>query len=390
MKFKLSKKNIYIYAILFVCSMRSMCLFLTMPITSNFPRLVMPLVAIGCFVPLFVRKRIAIQSWLVISFYMLLFCSTVRESKDYISFFSYGLQATCVTLLCNRYFIEDRLFALGILRKFLLFIVSVNLVIQLMFPNGVSINGNSLQYLFGIRIEFTTPYLLLLFVLLLYDYERTGEICASKDTMLWFSMCFISALEQRISTCLVAMSLVVVLFIVYKYFIRFSRRHYWILISIAVLIFILIVFLSEMKFVAPILNMLGEDVTYNNRIYIWASAIQKIVQKPVWGYGVTQRAAFDITYSANYIGEARPAHNQYLHILYEGGLMALIAYAIMFINIGMLIHKHEDKSEACIISIFLFVVCIISISEIQSQRVWVFLILAIAANFLDSNQKRCL
>lgn len=329
-------------------------------------------------------KAISRHSLLVILFYITLLIATLKGSKDYISYYSYAIQAIGASVICDKYIRYNKEWALKILRNYFIFISLVNMAFQLVFPSGILINGSP-QYLFGIRIEFTAPYVLMIFTSMMYDVISTNQFKISRVTKCMFVLSLISVIAQKVSTAIMAFFIIAVLVSLYKYFINFRTINYWVFLMIALILMIAIVFLSRTTLFAPLLELLGEDMTFNNRTFIWASAIVNFLQKPVWGHGVTQRAAFDIVYSANYIGESRPAHNQYLHVLYEGGIISIVVYCALFLHIGILMQKNHDTVKNCLVAIFVFAICLMSIGEIQSQRVWLFFLLSIAANVLTQD-----
>ena len=382
----ISRKNLRVYIVLLVFTMRSLCLFLSTSIGSNMPRIIMPLMLAYYVFSLIINKRNSFHCWLIIIFYLAALPATMTLSKDYIAYYSYAIQAIGITFVCNWYFSIDKLWALTVMRNYMIAVSLLNVIVQIFAPSGIAIGSNTPQYLVGIRIEFTAPYILTIFLCTLYDVYTSERLELSRFTKTIFIICFISLLNQSVSTGLVAFVLSAILVYLYR-LVTYSKKHFWVLLTVNLALFLGIAVFSQTNLFNPILNLLGENATFSNRTYIWASAISNFLKRPIWGHGITTRGAFDIVYSANYTGDSRPAHNQFLHVLYEGGIVQIIIYIAIFVYLGILIRKQKDKNICCIVSIFVFVIGVMSIVEIQSQRVWLFILLAVSACMLSQNDK---
>ncbi|MCD8006094.1 MAG: O-antigen ligase family protein [Oscillospiraceae bacterium] len=379
----IEKKDISAYLVLTIFTMRSLCLTLNNTVGSNLPRLLIPIILIFLINADVRENGISTHSLLVILFYIVQIPATILISKDYISYYSYAIEAIGISYLCSRYIREDMMRAIRIIRNYMTFLVIVNIIIQMLFPAGIDVGSSTGgMYLFGIRIEFSAPYVLMIFCSLLYDALLYDRLYLSRQSIVMFVICFISLMAQQISTGIVAMSLIFVFIVLAYTFKGFKRINYWILLLIALVVTISIVVLQTSNF-DFILNILGENETFSNRIYIWGSAIQQFLQRPIWGHGITQRGAFEITYASGWVGDTRPAHNQYLHVLYEGGIVAFIAYISFFLNLGNKIKKVDESHITFLIKMVVFVFCVMSITEIQSQRVWIFFAIAISFNVLE-------
>lgn len=70
-----------------------------------------------------------------------------------------------------------------------------------------------------------------------------------------------------------------------------------------------------------ITNVLQRDLSFTGRILVWQNAIRAVAQKPVLGYGVMPTLQ-----SARIMVNATHAHNQWLFIAFQGGLVALVLF----------------------------------------------------------------
>ena len=69
-------------------------------------------------------------------------------------------------------------------------------------------------------------------------------------------------------------------------------------------------------------EVLGKDMTFTGRTYMWDSALRVIAESPVWGYGFVDREWYLSHMSTLAIG----AHNYILNVLIFGGIILLALY----------------------------------------------------------------
>lgn len=118
----------------------------------------------------------------------------------------------------------------------------------------------------------------------------------------------------------------------------FNKRHLFFFVLIICLIMVILVFFNEsvlgfapIRFVIE--NILGKEITLSNRTIIWNVATEKILQRPIWGYGVGDTGnVFTIT-SIDGIVLTLSAHNQFLQMWYESGCITVIA-VMFYLAIG--------------------------------------------------------
>lgn len=94
-----------------------------------------------------------------------------------------------------------------------------------------------------------------------------------------------------------------------------------------------------------IVDVLGKNITLTNRTAIWTVALDKIKERPIWGYGVRDSVNqfyihLDFTYRASVDG-TYSAHNQFLQTLYEGGMITVITI------LGCIL-KCDKKLKTCL------------------------------------------
>ena len=103
----------------------------------------------------------------------------------------------------------------------------------------------------------------------------------------------------------------------------------WILIVYAIILFLL--FLGYTSIFEPIVTgIFGKDLTFSNRIFVWARSLILIVQKPIIGYGFMDNDTMrELLGSLAYTS----AHNQILNTLLQGGIILSIMLVSGFLTL---------------------------------------------------------
>lgn len=189
------------------------------------------------------------------------------------------------------------------------------------------------DYLFlcGNYNGFIQWYYLLQMALFIYAciYQENGNkiLLVSIGTVILMTMFIMGSVTSSvIFLMLYALLLLSIKRPLEKFFNIFSYMALNILIFFSVIIFRV----QNSNILAEILKIVGKNTTFTGRTQIWDSAISAIMQRPVFGYGYefTEKIVERLT-DIN-------AHNMYLQLLYEGGIVELAVY---FIIIGFTIKE---------------------------------------------------
>lgn len=141
------------------------------------------------------------------------------------------------------------------------------------------------------------------------------------------------------------------------------------IIFLFLFLYLSIVVLKSSEYLQPlIVGVLGKDMTFTSRVFIWDNAFHEILLRPVLGHGVMYPSAV-----AKLLGTipgqiivwdgATHCHNQILQVLFQGGIVGLLLYLFIYTHvIYKLINNWSYRSsKICLYSIF--VVFIIGITE---------------------------
>ena len=218
---------------------------------------------------------------------------------------------------------------LRFLTRYYTLVVALNLLFEILLPGGFAeTKGNTINFLGDDnKIIFFLIPALALSLSYLYRFKNKSEF--NKLSVLLFLMYFISEVYIWAATGMVIIAVIAIMIWVVdknKMINRFfSLRNCLIIVGI---ICFLVLFRNnifrEGIIGSFITNILGKTVTFSGRITLWQQAIPRVMQHPIFGYGISQNSerAFIFNTAAGLI-EGFSAHNGYLLITLRGGLVGL-------------------------------------------------------------------
>ncbi len=119
-------------------------------------------------------------------------------------------------------------------------------------------------------------------------------------------------------------------------------------------------------------DVLGKDITFTYRTYMWDSALETIIQSPLIGHGYPSKD----WYLANMSSFAIGPHNIILAILIYGGLVALLLYLFFLIRSSALLRATQDYCSDVILA-GIAVACIMMLMEVYPMNL-IFTFFAVA------------
>lgn len=140
------------------------------------------------------------------------------------------------------------------------------------------------------------------------------------------------------------------------------------------------------------LNTIIKPLDFSGRGVVWKSTISNIQESPFYGHGIhgSEIKVFWSQWSKNDT-KLTYAHNQILQNLLDGGIIALIAFWIMFFTCIKEISNLKDKKIIAMFNIFILSFLIISIFESPSSYCYIYIFLAFCYNstkIMHTNKKR--
>lgn len=320
------------------------------------------------------KKRISLIIVLIFFFFVILNISNVMSNgvlNNGVMISLYGFSLCLISDYCIR---RNSFHFFKALKLVLSFLVIVNFVGILLFPNGLYLNShtgfNQYGCLLGYKnslIIYIIPALLSSFVVSFKKYNRLTKF----DYFLTF-LSFLSVILVNSSTSIITMFIITFYVLFYKRFhklLKLNIKTYY--FSSLLLNFSIVVFRIQDLFSYFIVGILKKNLTFTGRTYIWDYYLKIVWDKPWFGYGIQ-----DSTYRANQIADAYAAihcHNQLLETFYETGLVGLGIYLwvhiLSFINLYK--YRHTFISQA--ISVILFSYFIAMLTDVYGFNNFLFL-----------------
>lgn len=312
--------------------------------------------------------------------YLAFLVSTVLISQDFKSFLTYAAQAVGATMLGCQLLMGKNRNLLRYLRNISAIFLVINLITMLSDISTASIRSNNFL---GYRIAFTPYILLAIFCSAMYDRVVLHKNMSS-FTVLVYCIAVLNAWIGQVATGEIILVLLLCLSLLSAGRERIMSKvfNYWVLLTIYAVLFSLIVILSQTVLFQSVLMMFNEDITFNGRTIIWSVGLQYIAQKPLFGYGTTALGDFMIT--EYYNQRALPAHDEILNILYQGGFFALFFYIVLFVIVGKAVSRSSNFSIRWLVSVTVFLFLCLTITEIQSQKAILFLVLGMAYQAVEN------
>jgi len=143
------------------------------------------------------------------------------------------------------------------------------------------------------------------------------------------------------------------------------------LASLVVVYILISSFLPE-----ELINRLFNAETYadgSGRIRIWTAAMQEILRNPFFGNGISSHYA----YFNEVLGVDTAMHNAYLCVLFEVGVVGLLAFVIPFLI--TLYHSYKKKNIFVFSMLICNMVIIFFLDAIHMRYIWNALIIGIVA-----------
>lgn len=284
--------------------------------------------------------------WLVVGYSCALILSTIYNNGLVMDAILETLRLTALFLLCEMMLRKSLLTFLDATSPIMSVLVLLNLVSLFLYPNGMyksvlrrtSFWYSNNNWLLGYDNAFIAYFLpAMMFTIIrniclkrtIFSVIRASIICAA---------CLFQVLYQWPVGSVISLLLfsVLSLLILLKGRIRaFNAVNY--VIGNIVVFFSLVVFRIQYLLAGFIMNALGKDVTISGRTKFWDRSFKYIAQSPWFGYG----SADDLT-TANRLFFTS-SHNQYLWILYRGGILQFIPFALMIVESTVQLYKYREK-----------------------------------------------
>ena len=312
----------------------------------------------------------------VILFYCSLLFSTFYFSQSYVNLIYEFASILSWIILFKINMLNNKDKFLTTLENTFFILLLINFITIILFPGGFYLNssGYSGNYFLGYDnnlITYIFPALALSFTNTL---NKNGKIGLKSIFLLIISFC--SIIFTWSATGVVSMVIMIVLFFVYTINKKdFPIKKY---IVVALSLFIGIVFFRFQNIFSFIIEgWLKKDLTFTGRTYIWDTFISEIKKSILIGHGTVDSKYLIQTLNAGH------AHNYFLQILYQGGLVTFSMFLGFFFSA---IKKVQNCKEKKYVGIVIFAYLVSFIFEAYSLTNMFIIVLLIAYYYEPSSK----
>lgn len=333
---------------------------------------------------LYIRnRRISKFMIILLAYYFILFLSTLINNGNVrrLIMLMYPLIGICAFIEISmqkspRNLLKSFIYILG-------FLSSINFIFIIINRNLFSDN----RYFLGLSNHIALPLIIFSVCLILYDYIY-GKSKISTFLFLVINTITIFTIWSGSNIIAWSVFLFSIILINFKTIDRLIAFNSAIIVYIIIYLSIVIFRNQDWSIFKYIIeNLLGKDITLTNRTYIWDIVLSSIKEKLFIGYGIKDSVNLFYLYlkrmNKPIVNDTFSAHNQFLQITYEGGLVTLFSIIILMLISGNKLNKYNDKKVKNIITLGIFSILLIMMSETPGiDALIVLLSLAYNSNFI--------
>lgn len=297
----------------------------------------------------------------LVMFFLVYIFTTLLNNGDIKNALYTSLSSMTISFYIEYSLLKNNIVILKYIRLFLLILISINLLTQIIYPNGMYIDSKGFSYYWllgqkNLIILYCLPTII--FTVFLDEINNKKSIY----TICTFLVSLISVFISKSAT-----SLVIIVFITFSIFIRniisniklFNIKNYVIIYFIFQL---LLVNLKLTSVFSRLFLKLNRDFTLTGRIYIWNRALQLIKEKLLLGWGcVTSITWYNPQYHVYTV--ASHCHNYILQILFQTGIVGMIIFFALLLSTIINLYKCKNNKIINIMSLILFGYFIMMITE---------------------------
>lgn len=279
-----------------------------------------------------------------------------------------------VFMIENAFSKKEEKHLLFALEHLLFFLLTVNFAGLILYQEGVwttySLYGQEAIYSFLGLYNQVTPILIVAeFSLLMrfnYDSYRVS----------WYSAAFAIVLAGNIYMMRSATGIIGCVLVPLVMWLGFIFREHINIKTVSVIVIcitlIIVVFRRQDIFTFLIEDVFKKDLNLTNRVGIWDRAVEMIKEKPLIGYGCGSLEAIVVD---------RNAHDFYLQIMLQCGLIGFASYVNIFYTALKTVWKNKTLNGSIIVAAALCGYMICSIVEVYNQ-LWLMIILISGYNVM--------
>lgn len=307
------------------------------------------------------RSKITVM---VIMYYTYLICLTVLRHGPIKNILLESMIFMGMTILTEWVIRSDPRFLFTGLLNLLVFEVFINFLTIIFFPHGLySTEYFSNNYFLGYdnqNINILFPALVLAITKYKYGMKNASFTLAVTMFLVLFTVLVIfSGASLVIITLTLLLSVPAICDTVWL----FNSKNY--LIANVIIFFGIVIARLQNLLSFIIVDILGKDLTFTGRIYIWNRVEHFIIKNPIFGYGLesqdyrSSKMKIKVFYpqASNSLNSfaGLHAHNRYLETAYQGGIILTVLYALILITTAKGASKNKETVISKMVAVAMFV-----------------------------------
>lgn len=310
------------------------------------------------------KQKINKFSWLWIIFEGWILSITLINSGNIVYALFQALTITAIALLFQIYH-QDILVLLKSIYNVLTIFVLINFASIILFPKGMYTTGitnlATQNWFLGFKNGQTAYFLPL--IGLIFIFSKLESFTWKKAMLLLILI--VSSIITDSSTLLVALAVFLIITLLPGIKRRYNFFNIYTYVFATISLFILVPILRLQNIFSFIIeNILKKNLTLTNRTEIWDNTIAAIIQRPLSGYGEQVNTIRNALYDSSSIISA---HNQILEYLYTGGLILILIYLIINIEIARRIGSYKSKDVIQVVSALYLCLQIALLTEVFTE-----------------------
>lgn len=266
----------------------------------------------------------------VISFYVFLMYSSIRNSGDYVFVFPSLMKVLTIKFLMEPSIFKGQLkYIYGLIASSFYLLIALNFLQMIIAPGIMGYIDEDEAFLISSNYnQFGGIFVPAILAAILYDTYNSNRLFSITLILL----CFISVLIPGSVTSCVTIFVLGVSYIFFKGYRKLKFTNYAILFSTMIFFFIYVIPVLGVDIndvINTITDKLDKDMTFNGRVFIWLNSLVMIAENPIWGYGL-----YDRDWGAMNLAGAN-AHNIILNLLLQGGIVLIGISLLLIIKVGI-------------------------------------------------------
>ena len=253
-------------------------------------------------------------------------------------------------------------------------LVVANALSVIIFPQGLYTQGQGFQlvkyWILGYDNDHVIPYIVTLLLVMLDNYINSSKVF-SKKVYLLFGLCIGTSLYLWSVTAFISLIIMAILCLLYSFATKhaniFNIRTFIIIIFVTMMFVYVLALSGGGLFQNLLVNLLRKDMTFNSRSWIWANYLVNIRSHLLFGNG-NETAATLIAKNG-----VHGAHNEWIQMLYDGGLMHIFFYFAMLYCVSKKLMKKKKTVPAYLCSVSIFAIMIIQMMVGCPKFYWLLL-----------------